>query len=437
MDASLIGAIMVGLLVPAILTGAHVGVSLATLSVVGVWWIKGDVLIALRLLGLAAFGAISDYVFGVLPLFVLMGLLSALSGVTADLYDAANRLLLRVRGRLAIATVLANAVFAAITGVSVASAAVFSKVALPEMQRLGYDRGLALGTVGGSSVLGMLIPPSVLLIIYGVLSEESIGRLFMAGIVPGLLLTGVYAAGIYVMVSINPRLAGQERDETPVERAGRLAVLLKPWPILLLILLVLGGIYGGLFTPTEAGAMGAFGALLLALFKRKLTPIRLWETLLDTGHSTAAIFFLLIAASMYSKMLALSGLTVRLSQGLAGFDLPPLVVIGVFLAVLLGLGTVLDSTSILLVSIPLMLPVVRDLGFDLIWFGIVSVVAVEMGLLTPPFGIVVYTMKAALGDQVSVEEIFRGSAPFLVMMFAVLVMLVIFPGLSTWLPGLT
>ena len=437
MDSSLIGVVMVGLLVATILLGVHVGVALGALSFLGVWWVKGSFAVALKLLGIAAFGAVSDYVFGVLPLFVLMGLLSAVSGVTGDLYDAANVLMPRVRGRLAIATVLANAVFAAITGVSVASAAIFSKVALPEMLRLGYEKKFALGTVGGSSVLGMLIPPSVLFIIYGILAEESIGKLFLAGIVPGLVLTAVYSAGIYAMVSRNPRLVGGERAMARAGRADRLRMLVQLWPTASLIALVLGGIYGGLFTPTEAGAMGAFGALLLAVLKRQLTLRRLWETLLETGHATAAIFFLLIAASMYSRMLTLTGLTARFSQTVIGLELPAHVVIAVFMLVFLALGTILDSTSIMLVSIPLMLPVVRTLGFDVIWFGVVSVVAVEIGLITPPFGMVVFAMKAILGDAASLEEIFAGTLPFMVMMLIVLVILILFPVLSTWLPRLT
>ncbi|MBI2203045.1 MAG: TRAP transporter large permease [Candidatus Rokubacteria bacterium] len=426
---------MVGLLLGTILLGIHVGVALAVLSFAGVWWVKGSFSIALKLLGIAAFGAVSDYVFGVLPLFVLMGLASALSGATADLYNAANVLMPRVRGRLAIATVQANAVFAAITGVSVASAAIFSKVALPEMLRLGYDKRFALGTVGGSSVLGMLIPPSVLFIIYGILAEQSIGKLFIAGIVPGLVLTAVYVAGISLMVRRNPRLVGGERA-VRLANGERWRALGKVWPTATLIALVLGGIYGGLFTPTEAGAVGACGALVLAWLKRRLTWGGLWDTLLETGHATAAIFFLLIAASMYSRMLTLTGLPSRFGELVTGLDLPAHAVIGLFVVIFLVLGTILDSTSIMLVSIPLMLPVVRALGFDVMWFGVVSVVAVEIGLLTPPFGMVVFAMKAVLGDGASLEEIFQGTTPFMAMMLFVLGLLILFPSLSTWLPWL-
>jgi C4-dicarboxylate transporter, DctM subunit len=435
MESTPIGLVMVALLLVAILSGVHVGTGLALLSFVGVWWIKGSFYIALRLLGLTAFSAVSDYIFGVLPLFVLMGLLSAMSGVSGDLYDSAFLLMHRIRGGLAIATVLANAVFAAITGVSVASAAVFSRIAFPQMTRLGYDRRLSLGTVAGSSVLGMLIPPSVLMVIYGVLSEESIGKLFIAGIVPGLVLSLVYAVGIFGLVTLNPALAGTVHAAalTPRERWSTLS---RPWPMLLLIILVLGGIYGGYFTPTEAGAIGALGALVLTAVKRKLAPRSLWTALMETGYATASIFFLLIAASMYSRMLALSGLTFRFSEILAGASLAPHTVIIMFMFVFLLMGTILDSTSILLVTIPLMLPVVKALGFDLIWFGVVSIVAIEIGLLTPPFGMVVYTMKAALADEVNIEEIFVGSVPFIAMMLIVLGLLLWVPALSIWLPSL-
>lgn len=436
MEPTTIGLCMVGLLLVAILAGVHVGTSLALLSFVGVWWLKGNFIIALRLLGLTAYSAVSDYLFGVLPLFVLMGLLSAMSGVSGDLYDSANVLLRRVRGGLAIATVLANAVFAAITGVSVASAAVFCKIAFPQMIRLGYDRRLSLGTVGGSSVLGMLIPPSVLLIIYGVLSEESIGKLFIAGIVPGLVLSLVYGLGIVGLVTLNPALAGTVNVAAQLTPRQRWAILARPWPMLLLIVLVLGGIYGGFFTPTEAGGIGALGALLLAAAKRRVSGTALWGALMETGYTTASIFFLLIAASMYSRMLALSGLTSSFSELVTTASLSPHMVIVMFMVVFLLLGTVLDSTSILLVTIPLMLPVVQSLGFNLIWFGVVSIVAIEMGLLTPPFGMVVYTMKAALAEQVKVEEIFVGSLPFVGMMLVVLVLLLLVPQLSTWLPSL-
>lgn len=436
MEPTTIGIITIGLLLVAILMGVHVGIALGTLSFVGVWWIKGNFIIALKLLGLTSFSAISDYLFGILPLFILMGLFSAESGISVDLYNSAYMLLSRIRGGLAMATVLANAIFAAITGVSVASAAVFSKISLPQMERLGYDKRFSLGTVGGSSVLGMLIPPSVLLIIYGILSEQSVGKLFIAGVIPGGVLTLVYSAGIYLMVTLKPDLAGKGEGAVFPEGTNRWVILLKPWPMILLVVLVLGGIYGGLFTPTEAGAVGAFGAMILGLASRKLTKQKFWRALMETGYTTGSIFFLLITASMYSRMLALSGITFDFGDYVASLSVSPPLVILIFLGVFLLLGTILDSTSILLVSIPLMLPVVDALGYDLIWFGILSIVAIEMGLLTPPFGMVVFTMKASLGESATLEEIFMGCFPFLLMMLLVLIILFMFPILVTWLPSM-
>ena len=436
MDPLFIGIFSIFLLLGAILLGIHVGISLASVSVIGVWWITGDLNIALKLLGATSYRGVMDYVFGVLPMFILMGSLANVSGASKELYDAANMIFSKVRGALAITTVLANAVFAAITGVSVASAAVFSRIAVPEMKRLGYDHRFALGTVAGSSVLGMLIPPSGLLIIYGILSEEAIGRLFVAGIFPGIVMGGVLALGIYLMVLVKPELGGMRPEFKDLSGAGMVRAILAPWTVVVLVAVVLGGIYAGFFTPTEAGAIGAFGALLLALFKGRLNRNSLWKTLLETGYVSASIFLLLICAQMYSRMLVISGLAAHFSRFVTSLPIPSFMVILMFILVFIALGAILDSTSILLVCIPLMLPAVKSLGYDPIWFGIVAVVAVEMGLLTPPFGMVVYAMKAVLTDETTIEDIFRGSFPFVFMIFIVLIILIAFPWLSTFLPGL-
>jgi tripartite ATP-independent transporter DctM subunit len=342
----------------------------------------------------------------------------------------------RLRGGLGIATVFANAIFAAITGVSVASAAVFSKIAIPQMERLGYDRRFALGTVAGSSVLGMLIPPSVLLIIYGILAEEAIGKLFMAGVIPGILLAFVLSLGIFVMVLTRPHLGGEKPEMERLGFGTLIATFFKPWAFVALILVVLGGIYIGFFTPTEAGAIGAFGAFLLVALKGRMKLKSLWNVLLETGYTTASIFLLLITAQMYSRMLTISGLPAEVSEFVTTLPIAPIFVILLFMGIFIILGAILDSTSILLVTIPLMLPVVQSLRFDIIWFGIIAVVAVEMGLLTPPFGMVVYAMKATLASEATIEEIFTGSFPFLIMILIVLALLIFFPPLSTWLPGL-
>ncbi len=436
-EATIIGLASVALMLALIYAGMYVAIALATLSFLGVWLIRGDATIASNLLALAVNDAISDYVFGVVPLFVLMGLLVAVADIGKDTFEVANQLLRRVRGGLGIATVAANAVFAAITGISIASAAVFTKVAVPEMLRHGYAPRFSVGVVAGSSVLGMLIPPSLLLILFGVLTEKSIGDLFIAGIIPGIVLSIAYAIGIVLMATLRPSWVyanpGAEfaADDRPHMGLGEIAA--KMIPIVLLIGLVLGGIYGGVFTPVEAGAVGAAGALVIALAKRRLDPAGLWKVLVETAHITAAVCFLIIAASLYSRMLAISGVTdlLRVLIVDTGFGVAGL--LAMFVLAVLILGTILDSSSIMLITIPLVLPALTGFGVDLIWFGIVTVIAIEIGLLTPPFGIAVFVIKATLGKDspITLKDIFAGAFPFAVIMFVVLLVVIAFPRLTT------
>jgi C4-dicarboxylate transporter, DctM subunit len=442
MDPLTIGLLSVGGLFILILLGFHVGVALAITSFLGVYFITGQrLIVAGNLLKTTSFSAIGDYVFAVIPLFVLMGLLATASGATRELFSAAEALLRRLRGGLGISTVAANAVFAAITGVSIASAAVFSKIAIPEMQRLKYSMRFSLGIVASSSLLGMLIPPSILMIIFAVITEQSIGRLFAAGVIPGIVVAAALSFAIWLMVTIRPRLGGfgaAAGDELQghLEGWSRGIVLLRPWPIYILIVLVLGGIYGGIFTPTEAGAVGAFGALLLLISRRKFTLRTGVDLLLETGKATASIFFLLIAASMYSRMLALSRLPTAITDWVIALDMAPILVIVAFMLVLVVLGMILDSVSILLLTMPVMVPVAISIGYDPIWFGIVAIIAIELGLLTPPFGMVIFAMKAALPGDVRLEDIYAGSAPFLLVLVAVLGLLIAVPQLSLFLPRL-
>lgn len=436
-EATVIGLASVALMLVLIYAGMYVAIALATLSFLGVWLIRGDAAIASNLLALAVNDAISDYVFGVVPLFVLMGLLVAVADIGKDTFEVANQMLRRVRGGLGIATVAANAVFAAITGISIASAAVFTKVAVPEMLRHGYAPRFSVGVVAGSSVLGMLIPPSLLLILFGVLTEKSIGDLFIAGIIPGIVLSLAYAVGIVLMATLKPSWVyanpGAEFAADDRPHMGMGEIVAKMFPIVLLIGLVLGGIYGGVFTPVEAGAVGAAGALAIALAKRRLDPVGLWKVLVETAHITAAICFLIIAASLYSRMLAISGVTdlLRVLIVDTGFGFTGL--LAMFVLVVLILGTILDSSSIMLITIPLVLPALTGFGVDLIWFGIVTVIAIEIGLLTPPFGIAVFVIKATLGKDspIALKDIFAGAFPFAVIMFVVLLVIIAFPRLTT------
>jgi C4-dicarboxylate transporter, DctM subunit len=434
-----IGLLAIGLMLTAIYVGMHIGAALIVTSFVGVALLKSPD-VAARFVGAAASDAIRDYLFGVVPLFVLMGMLVSVSGVGRDTFDVFQWMLRRVRGGLGLATVGANAVFAAITGISIASASVFTKVAVPEMMRHGYTPRFAVGVVAGSSVLGMLIPPSLLMIIYGVLAEESIGRMFIADIVPGLLLAIGFCIAIVAMAYCKPHLVGSREalegsEQQTTETAGTAAR--KLIAIAALIALVLGGLYGGLFTPTEAGAVGAAGAFVIAL-KRRLTPAKLWNVLVETGFVSVSVLFLIIAASLYSRMLALTGMpgAVTSSIGELGFGLWGFLILYVLIVVVLG--CIIDSVSIMLIMLPIALPVARTFGIDIVWFGVITVVAVEIGLLTPPFGVSVYTVKAALNDpRISVKDIFIGSAPFVATMVVVLAVLMAFPSLSTALARAT
>lgn len=436
-----IGLISLILLLAMVLMGCHIGTSLMVMSVVGIYLSTGSLGVAINILGTTAFSAIRDYAFGVIPLFVLMGLLANLSGASSDLFNAADAMLRKVKGGLAIATVFANAIFAAITGVSIASAAVFTKIALPPMKRLGYDKKFAVGTIAGSSVLGMLIPPSLLMIVYGMLAEVSIGKLFVAGVLPGIMMALIYIIGISVMVKVKPALIQQPREEgaeDSYEESSRLKAIIKPWPMVLLIVVTLGGIWGGFFTPIEAGGVGAFGALILVICKRKFTLKAMWDTLLETGITTGSVLFLLISAQMYSRMLAMTGVVSMVGKAVTELPLPHMAIIVIFILVWVALGCILDSTSILLLTIPLMVPIVRSFGMDLVWFGIVGIVAIETGLLTPPFGMSVYTIKSSMkasegGDEMTLVDIFAGSMPFLLMMFLCIALMLTFPGIVTLL----
>lgn len=420
-----------------IYAGMHVAIVLTLTSFVGVFLLRGNMVVATKLLSLAAADSISKYIFGVVPLFVLMGLLISISDIGKDMFDVANRVFRRVMGGLGVATVVANAIFAAVTGISIASAAVFTKVAVPEMIRLGYKPRFSVGVVTGSSVLGMLIPPSLLLILFGVLTETSIGDLFTAGILPGLLLSSAFIIYILFMAKKFPSSVMEDPEKfrlnSKIEMSFREGAT-KLVPIVVLIGLVLGGIYAGWFTPTESGAVGAFGALLLAVGKRRMSKSKLWQVLTETGHVTVAVLFLIISANIYGRMLAMSGLTQTIGTwiGESGFNLYTLLFI--YIIIVLAMGTILDSSSILMIIIPLVHPVMIAMGINMIWFGIITIIAVEVGLLTPPLGIAAYVVKSTLDDQrIGLNDVFAGAFPFVLIMVLVLALVVIFPQISLYL----
>ncbi len=429
-----IGLYSLGAIVVLVYLGFWVPFALMLSSYVGVWLIKDSSILAGKLLALAASETISSYFFGVVPLFVFMGNVVSATGMGEDAYDVANQAFRKIKGGLAIGTVGANAVFAAITGISIASAAVFTKIAVPHMIRFGYSPRFSVGVVAGSSVLGMLIPPSLLLILYGILTEQSIGDLFVAAIIPGILLATVFGLGIFILSFFWSSLVFNERNKkgSHIELMKFSEFFWKSFPLVFLIVVVLGGIYGGVFTPIEAGAIGSLGAVLVGLFKRRLTFKILWEVLVETGYITAAISFLIIAAQMYARMLALSGMPAEFGSFVVGSELSIMTMIILYIVLVIIMGTILDSGSIMLILVPLMYPILVSLNIDLIWFGIVTVIAVEVGLLTPPLGISVFVIKSSLDDKsISLGDIFLGAAPFAVMMVVVLFLVIAFPILTT------
>lgn len=432
-----IGAIAVAVLVMLIALGMPIGIGMIVVSFAGVTLIRNET-VAMRMIGSVANDSLEEYLFAVVPLFVLMGLLVTVSGVGKDTFDIFERLMRRMKAGLGVATVFANAVFASITGISIASASVFSRVAVPEMQRHGYSRRFATGVVAGSSVLGMLIPPSLLMIVYAVLAEESVGRMFLAGIGPGILLAFLFSATVVILATWwRPSVFDRAEDHAEIETETVWATAAKGLPIVALVTLVLGGLYGGFLNPTEAGAIGALGALVIALLRRSLNGTKLWSLLVETGQVTVSVLFLIMAATFFSRMLAMSGLPNALAEVLLSDAVGPYLFLAIFLALVIVMGFLIDSISIMLILLPIALPVATEAGFDLIWFGVLTVVAVEIGLLTPPFGLSVYVIKSALDDpDLKVGEIFRGAMPFVFAMLVGLLIIIAFPPIAVWLARL-
>lgn len=429
-----VGIISVVLILVLIYSGLYIPVALGLVSFVGVWILRGNIEVPISLLSLAAADTIAEPTFAVVPLFALMGLLISEAGVGRDIYDVSNFIFRRLKGGLGIATVVANAIFASITGSSIASASVFTKVSIPQMKRFGYNPRFTVGVVAGSSVLGMLIPPSVMLILYAIITEQSVGHMFIAGVIPGILLSTAFGVAIFSMATFVPRFVMKESVEQ-IEIDGpsldALQILRKVLPILLLVGIVLGGIYTGWFTATEAGAAGAVGALIVAVVKKRLTFKGLWKVLIETGHITASILLLLIAASMYSRMLGIAGLPTIFSEWIQFQELGFVGIMVLYVIILILMGTILDTVSIILIIVPLFLPILEPMDIHLVWFGIVTVIGAEIGLLTPPLGVSCFVIHSSLNDpDISLSDIFIGAFPFALIMLAILILIIVFPSLS-------
>jgi len=432
MTSVTVGIASVVAIVIAIYSGVHIAIALGMISFVGVVVLKGAD-ISFSLLSLAIADSVSDEAFATVPLFVMMGLVVSRAGLGRDVYDFANEIFRPVRGGLGFATVAANAIFASVTGSSIASASVFAKVAIPEMIRFRYGRRFAVGIVAGSSVLGMIIPPSVMLIIYAVVTEQSVGEMFLAGILPGILLAVAYCIAIPVFFAIAPQFVGTDiiRGKGLALRALLADTFTKLGPIVVLVVTVLGGIYGGVLTPVEAGAGGTVVAMILGALKRRLSIRAIWSALVETGHITANILFLIIAASIYSRMLGIAGLPTVFGEWIESLGLSFAGFMALYVLVLLLLGTIIDTASIILIVVPLFLQALDPFNVNLVWFGIITVIGAEIGLLTPPFGISCFVIRATIDEKsVSLGDIFMGALPFAAVMLGVLVILIAFPQIS-------
>jgi tripartite ATP-independent transporter DctM subunit len=373
-----------------------------------------------------------NFGFSVLPLFVLMGTFVNRANLSQELYDAANSWLGHRRGGLAMATVAACGGFAAISGSSLATAATMTNVAMPPMRRYGYDNGLAAGTVAAGGTLGILIPPSVPMVIYGILTETDIGELFMAGILPGVLLIFLYCASIAVVTWLDPR-KGPRAPRVPLR--DRWPHLGKVWGVVALFLVVMGGIYGGVFTPTEAAGIGAFGAMAFVLWRRRLTWPALIQSLVETGRTTGTIFTVGFGALIFSNFVNIAGLPRDLVAVIRAFELSPIGVVLLICLILIVLGMVFDALAMILLTVPVFFPIVASLGLNPVWFGIITIIVVEIGLITPPIGLNVFVVKSIV-DDVPLAEIFKGIVPFFVASVVGLLLIVYFPGIALLLPGL-
>jgi tripartite ATP-independent transporter DctM subunit len=438
-----IATVLIVCLLVLVAFGVHIAIALGVTSALGVYLVTGgNFQIVMKMLANTAYEALRAYEFAVIPLFMLMGEFIGKSGAVTDIYRGINRGLRRIPGRLAVATVLGNAIFSFVTGVSIASAAAFSRIAYPEMKRYGYHQGFALGAVAGSSCLGMLIPPSVLMIVWGLLTEKSIGQIFAAGVLPGLLLMGLFVLYVLSMALVKPAITGHGSDaaaETDAadEEIDRFSTWTSSIGIICVVVAVLGGIWFGFFTPTEGAGAGAFIGLVLGLAKG-MRLHALMDCILSVGRTSAPILLLLVTASLYSRTLAMTGVTNAIQDLFLGSGMLPWMVIATMVGVWFVLGMVIDSISIMLLTVTIFEPIAVNLGYDPIAFAIIGIIAIEAGLLTPPFGLLVYTVKAAIqdeGDDVSIMLIFKSSTPYWVIMLISMLAIIAFPEIATSLPN--
>jgi tripartite ATP-independent transporter DctM subunit len=431
-DPILAGAVGTGLVFLLLFIGMPIAFAMFFVGFAGVTYLTSAGA-ALPVLARTAYEVSAYYPYTVIPLFIVMGGFAGSSGMTQELYGTFDKWLRRLPGGLGIATIGACAGFAAVSGSSVATAAAMGTVALPEMRRFGYDMKLATGSVAAGGTLGFLIPPSIGFVVYGMLTEQSIGKLLIAGIVPGVLLALSYIFIVIFLVQLNPQLAPSSPD--PVPWSEKLSSLLDIWQPLSIFVVVMGGIYLGFFTPTEAGAIGATMLFVVAMFKRKLNLTTMKEALQEAVRISVMVLFLVAGANVFSYFLALSTIPMAVSSWVAELEVSRYVILAIIIVIYLFLGCFLDAISMMVLTMPVIFPVILTLHFDPIWFGVIAVLMMEAGLITPPMGLNIFTV-AGVAKDIPVETIFRGVSPFLLAILFLAFVITVFPKLVLLLPAM-
>jgi tripartite ATP-independent transporter DctM subunit len=427
------GWIVVGLLLLWLTLGVHIGVALGLTGFIGIYLTVGPDA-ALAQIGTIPFSTTNSFALAVIPLFILMGSFATVAAITTDLFRAAYVWLGNLRGGLAMATVMSSAAFGAASGSTIVNAAVFTRMAMPEMTRFGYDVRLSSGCIAAAGTLAALIPPSILMVVYAVITEQSIGKLLIAGIVPGILTAAIYCMGIYVLARWRPDLA--PLASIAFTWKERFRSLYSVYGIIILFALVVGGIYGGYFPATYAGAVGAFGAFVIALVKGRLGIKSLVEVLKDAAVTTSVIFIIVIGGIIFARFLTYSGLVDIVSHGLLGLGTGKYVYLLGFIVLFIVLGCFIEPIAIMVMTLPIMFPVMVKAGFDPIWLGVVAVKLAEISVLTPPVGLNVFVVKSSSPVAVTLGQVFAGVTPFILLDFLSLVLYVLFPEMLLWLPNL-
>ncbi|WP_300460188.1 TRAP transporter large permease [Desulfobacula sp.] len=431
MDPQTIGIVAIGILFLLLIIGMPIGFSLAFVGFWGISFIT-DISVALPTLLRSFYGTFTTYSFTVIPLFVIMGELASVSGLSQGIYTVADKWLRRLPGGLGIATIGACAGFAAICGSSVATAATLGRVALPEMEKYDYDVRLSTGSVAAGGTLGFLIPPSIGFVVYGILTEQSIGKLLMSGFLPGFLLAFAYVLIIVAWVMIRPQSAPSNPEAVPF--LEKVLSLKSVWELIVVFLLVMGGIYLGFFTPTEAGAVGAFFLFVVTIMRKKLTWPSLLEAMTSTTRISVMIFMILAGAYVFTYFMALTMIPMNLSVYISGLAFSKYAILAIILIGYLILGCFLDATSMMVLTLPVIFPTILSLGFNPIWFGVISVLMMEAGLITPPLGLNIFVISGVA--EVPMGTVFKGAIFFLFAIFVVVVLVIIFPQIALFLPGI-